>query len=296
MKIMDFKQIEYFLEVAKTENISRAAKNLYVSQSTLSKSIKRLETELGVKLFERNKTGITITNAGIKLKNHFDASKNNFQDVQELFDGNNNNVKTLKIGMISELYPIFHDKIKMFSKKHPEVKLIFHEGTYLQLERDLVLGHSDICISTLFQDNVNNNIKSVKAFDTHVKAFCRKEDKLLENRQYSVKELEHLDLYSVKSNPVIDNEVNHYLEQSNCKHSNIVEVYGWRFATNMIDLNGGVVYLAAIFDEIIQKDSIISIDTDIDIKVGAYACYYDNSNKTDLKIEFCNMIKDTLIL
>lgn len=61
---MDIKYFEYVLTIAELESINKAANHLYISQPNLSVSIKNLEKELGFKIFERNKTGIKLTNEG----------------------------------------------------------------------------------------------------------------------------------------------------------------------------------------------------------------------------------------
>ena len=61
---MDFLQIEYFLAVARTENVTAAANSLHVAQSSVSRCISRLEESLGVPLFERNGRGIVLSDYG----------------------------------------------------------------------------------------------------------------------------------------------------------------------------------------------------------------------------------------
>lgn len=65
---MEIRSMRYFLEVAREENMSRAAERLRVSQSTLSKQMKQLEEELGKKLFVRHSFSIELTEEGMLLR------------------------------------------------------------------------------------------------------------------------------------------------------------------------------------------------------------------------------------
>lgn len=60
-------ELRYFIEVAHTENLSRAAERLGVSQPTLTLAIRRLEDSLGQKVLLRSKTGVKLTKPGLKL-------------------------------------------------------------------------------------------------------------------------------------------------------------------------------------------------------------------------------------
>jgi DNA-binding transcriptional LysR family regulator len=61
---MDLLQLRYFAEVAKVQNISLTAKQLYISQPALSTAIARLERDIGFPLFQRSSNSITLTEAG----------------------------------------------------------------------------------------------------------------------------------------------------------------------------------------------------------------------------------------
>ena len=65
---MDIRQIIEFLTVSELENMSRAAEYLKISQPALSKSMNRLETELGVSLFQRTGRKISVNDAGLRFR------------------------------------------------------------------------------------------------------------------------------------------------------------------------------------------------------------------------------------
>lgn len=61
---MEIRQLQYFVESARTCSFSQAARNLYTSQPNVSKAIQQLEEELSTPLFTRNSTGIVLTEEG----------------------------------------------------------------------------------------------------------------------------------------------------------------------------------------------------------------------------------------
>lgn len=80
---MDKLQLEYFLSVANTLNISKSAEQLYISQSSLSQTIKRLETELGYTLFTRSGKHISLNQNGIIFLNCVEKIKDIFENALE---------------------------------------------------------------------------------------------------------------------------------------------------------------------------------------------------------------------
>lgn len=69
---MNVQQLEYIIEIAKEKNITRAAKNLFITQSNLSQYLAKLENELDVPLFIRRRNELVLTDAG---REYVDAAK-----------------------------------------------------------------------------------------------------------------------------------------------------------------------------------------------------------------------------
>ena len=61
---MDFRQIGFALDLARTLNYRRTAENMFISQPALTHQIKALEKEVGVALFRRSSRGVSLTPAG----------------------------------------------------------------------------------------------------------------------------------------------------------------------------------------------------------------------------------------
>ena len=114
-----------FYTVAKAGNISKAANQLYISQPAISKSISKLEAELGTALFARSSKGVTLTEEGQVLYEYveraFDSlnmGEENLKNYKELGIGH------IRIGVSTSLCKhILLDYLKDFIKENPNIKL-----------------------------------------------------------------------------------------------------------------------------------------------------------------------------
>ena len=66
--VMDLRVLQYFLAIAREGNITKAAESMHVTQPTLSRQIKELETDLGKQLLIRGSRRITLTDEGMLLR------------------------------------------------------------------------------------------------------------------------------------------------------------------------------------------------------------------------------------
>ncbi len=79
---MDEKDLQIFLTLAETGNLTRTAEKLYLAQPTLSKRLQNLESELGATLFLRSKHGVTLTPAGEAARETFLHTTKDFEDLR----------------------------------------------------------------------------------------------------------------------------------------------------------------------------------------------------------------------
>ena len=114
-----------FYAVANTGNISKAAKELYISQPAISKSIQKLEENVGIKLFERSSRGVSLTPEGELLYTHV---KSAFETLalgeDKLRRSISLGVGNLAIGVSSTLCKyILLPYLKEFIKKYPHISI-----------------------------------------------------------------------------------------------------------------------------------------------------------------------------
>lgn len=118
-------QYKIFFEVAKTGNISKAAKELYISQPAISKSISKLEDSLGTILFNRSSRGVQLTSEGQLLFEHTQAAFDALtQGELELKRIKNFHMGHIRIGVSNTLCRfIMISYLKGFIEKYPHIKI-----------------------------------------------------------------------------------------------------------------------------------------------------------------------------
>jgi LysR family hydrogen peroxide-inducible transcriptional activator len=148
---MDIKHIKYVATIAETKNFSEAAKCLYISQPALSQCINRLEKELGVLLFERTKSKVSLSEAGkLFLKDGIpilNAAENLKHKMLELSASLS---YKLKVG-VSQFYGKYFlpTTIPIFNKSHPNSNIEIIEDESTLLEKKLITNQIDLAIIPL---------------------------------------------------------------------------------------------------------------------------------------------------
>ena len=144
---MDIYQLRYFLAVVETNNFSRAAERAFVSQPTLSAGIKKLETELGSPLFNRDARKISLTEAGRRFLPHArtiiyecNAAKS---DIVRKSPAQRLQLGLLRSAPTERIAALLND----FGKTHPDIQISIKDGTPAQLHRWLNEGRVDLALS-----------------------------------------------------------------------------------------------------------------------------------------------------
>lgn len=151
MLALDIKHLQYFIEVSKFSSFTRASSNLFITQPTISKMIKNLESELGVTLFDRSKKQLVLTDAGKVILQQAKLVDQAFHNLEMNID----NLTGLKTGQIRiGLPPIFNarDFLKitgLFHEKYPGITFRFEESGSKKIEEDIENNLLDVGVIVL---------------------------------------------------------------------------------------------------------------------------------------------------
>lgn len=139
---MELKTLKYFVMIVREQNISKAAERLYLTQPTLTKQMQELENELGVKLFERGKRKITLTEDGLflykKAQEIIDLetiTKNSFQNKDKKINGEISIAcgESYAMNYLLKIYKKIHEEnplitISLFSGNDEDVREKLNNG------------------------------------------------------------------------------------------------------------------------------------------------------------------------
>jgi DNA-binding transcriptional LysR family regulator len=156
-------QIKHFIELAKCLNFTKAAQNLYIAQPALSRSIAKMEKELGLILFARNKKNVRLTPAGIVM----------MEGYQKLLKDHNNLLEkativgkgesgSLTVGIIECQNTDFYlpKIVEFFCENYPGIQIEMYYDSFKALRQKLESGEADIVITQLFDlsSDINDEI------------------------------------------------------------------------------------------------------------------------------------------
>lgn len=171
---VSFDLLKIFKTVAFYQNISKAAKVLCVTQPSITKSIKKLENELNLTLFVRDKKGMILTDTGKTLYRYIVDSINTLDNV-ELIAKNlkESDVGKLRIGAGDSVSKhILKNTIVEYKKLHPGITIELYNLSSEQLYNDLRYGRLDLIFINSTVIINENKYKYFKLIDIEDCFFC----------------------------------------------------------------------------------------------------------------------------
>lgn len=143
---MDLLALRHFQVVARFEHISRAAAELHVAQPSLSRTIARLEAELGVPLFDR-RGGVKLNDHGLLLLHHVERALGELDGARRaLQDAGGQGAGTITVAAetLLTLTPV----LAKFRRVHPQVKVRLFQSSATEMARQLRAGEVDFCFAS----------------------------------------------------------------------------------------------------------------------------------------------------
>lgn len=239
------KQLHYFAAVARTGQMSLAAVEAHVTQSTMTAAIAELERVLGTLLFERSRTGVELTHEGHLFLQHAkpileaveDAARHPFRERSEIHG-------TLELAASYTVLGYFLlPFVAKFQKQHPGARVVPHEQDRSQIEESVSAGSIELAVALI------SNLIEPKRFQRV--ALARSRRQLWVAANHPLAELSQASLQDAAAYPYIlpmvdEGDVNalRYWNQAGLQPASFIRTSSMEAVREMVALGLGVTVLS----------------------------------------------------
>lgn len=189
---MELRQLKYFIEVARREHVTKAAENLLVAQSAVSKQIANLEDELEVSLFIREGRNVRLTPIGRIFLERVEKALAELdlavQEVREFMDPDRGEIQIgFPHSLAAYTLPLV---VSAFRQEHPNVTFQLLQGTYAHLLKDIIQGEIDLALVSPVPTN-HPEVDGHVLFTEDIYAILPPQHPLAHNTSIRLIQLEH---------------------------------------------------------------------------------------------------------
>ncbi len=243
-----------FYEVALSESISDASKKLFITQSAVSKAIKKLEEDLNTNLFYRNSKGVKLTEKGEELLFYVEEAFNNLVTAERtMTESKTLNKGKISIGVPSQIgsFYIFED-ITNFHKKYPNIEITIISKTTTQLLKLLERHEIDFIIDTSPINTKIDNIIIQPLIEVK-NCFVAKSDTSIDiDKIKTIKDLANYPLVLPIKGTDNRKQLDKVFEKNNVELNNVINIHTSEMIAGSIKKDLGIGYI--IYDVI--KDNV----------------------------------------
>jgi len=181
---MDYRQLQLFLATAERLNLSHAAEAMNITQPGLSKSMHRLQRELGTRLYQRRGRGIELTESGRALLRHVKLIETQLADARsEMMGIAGGKLGHARIGAgPSWLSRHLPESIARVMAQNPNVRFTVDTGFPDRLIGRLRFGELDVVVGALPDNRVDPDLRFMRLSSDVIRVVARKEHPLARRR------------------------------------------------------------------------------------------------------------------
>lgn len=273
---MELRQIYYALEVAKEKNFSKAANNLFITQSNISQQINSLEQELDAKLFVRDQHGVKLTEDGKKFCINAQKIVDEIDNLMISFNKNTNIDKEIikiavfpfanKVGITSVITAFFNINANLLMS----IKVVDNYDAYYGLES----GELDFAIVKIRPEEKSSKYEYVFLSEEKLCLLVNKDNRLANKKTIKAEELSELPLLMADSSSSIYNDVRKVYKELGASFNVIFETTNdIELLNEMIANNYGVTIATESSAISTQNSKIKAIVIESPIKFSTYIVY-----------------------
>jgi DNA-binding transcriptional LysR family regulator len=188
---MRTEQLEYVAAVARLGSFRRAAEELHISQPALSETVRNLERELGVDIFQRGRSGASLTDDGRELLAHVAGVIDAVDGLRRAADVHHRSSRMVRVATVNAgTSPVLTPVIAAFRAAHPDTQVEVVGAQETEIHRGLREGSLDLgLITALPDDDAPTGLESTRLVSGPAVVCMRPDDPLVARETVTVDEL-----------------------------------------------------------------------------------------------------------
>ncbi|HFZ9755673.1 TPA: LysR family transcriptional regulator [Streptococcus agalactiae] len=294
---MRIQQLQYVIKIVETGSMNEAAKQLYITQPSLSNAVRNLETEMGIQIFIRNPKGITLTKDGMEFLSYARQILEQTALLEERYKGDNTSRELFSVS--SQHYTfVVNAFVALFNGTDmTQYELFLRETRTWEIIDDVKNFRSEIgvlflnsynrdVLTKLFDDN---SLIATTLFTTTPHIFVSKSNPLANRKKLNMKDLEDYPYLSYDQG--LHNSF-YFSEEmmSQIPHPKSIVVSDRATLFNlMIGLDGYTV-ATGILNSKLNGDEIVAIPLDVDDVIDIVYIRHDKANLSKMGQKFIDYL------
>jgi len=249
---MELQQIEQFVALARAKNFTRAAKELNLSQSALSRAIQKLEDQLGEPLFERKPREVVLTDLGELF---LDRAREILKLVEDtcsaLSDAGRHG--RIRLGAIPTIAPYFLPRLlRSFSDLHPNISVVVQEDTTENLIRRC--SHGEIDLAILAEPIIAKYLETESLFDEELFLVLPAGHALTKSKIITAEEVENYPFVMLNEAHCLSENIESYCRQQSVQPVSVEKISQLATVQELVALGHGVSIIPAMARVLDQSD------------------------------------------
>ena len=258
---MEWQQLEYFQSLAKHQNFTKAAEELALTQSALSRSIAKLEEELGVPLFDRKVRGVTLNQYGQILLPHVNRAIQEInmarQEIRNLNDPFHGTISLAFIHTLGSSY--VPELISRFRERYPGIQFQLTQDTTRNIMNMLEAGQIDLGFCTPHEQMKHRHIETVPAIDEPLYLIVPKHHRLAERKEVELSEVAEDPFVLYKQESGVREVIDKLCQEAGFNPNVSFEGVGDATIAGFVAANFGVALIPLIPGLDMEKISLLSV-------------------------------------
>lgn len=230
-----------FYTVAKCGSLTKAAQELYISQPAVSQSVKQLESQLGVLLFNRTHRGMELSVGGKLIYKKVEDALNLIETAEScISELNSTATGTIRIGATDSIFSqLLADKIAEFGARYPSVRFELISSTSPDTLEKLKSGRCDIAFVNLPVDDEEVIFLDTVSHLSDIFVAGKKYEKL-KNDVIPLKRVQEFPLLMIEQNTIARRALSAFLNTLGIELCPDIEVSNWDFMLKLAAKGMGV--------------------------------------------------------